>query len=78
MKIIDHKFYLMVMFLDILIQTSALTRIQFKFESGNILQGNNQTLRSKIKMGLISNGTTIFDAGSMASGFNGSMTFIKK
>ena len=29
-------------------------------------------------MGLISNGTTIFDAGSMASGFGGSMTFIKK
>ena len=29
-------------------------------------------------MGLISNGTTIFDAGSMASGFAGSMTFIKK
>ena len=29
-------------------------------------------------MGLISNGTTVFDAGSMASGFVGSMTFIKK
>ena len=29
-------------------------------------------------MGLISNGTTIFDAGSMASGFGGSMTLIKK
>ena len=29
-------------------------------------------------MGLISNGTTVFDAGSMASGFGGSMTFIKK
>jgi hypothetical protein len=29
-------------------------------------------------MGLISNGSTIFDAGSMASGFGGSMTFIKK
>ena len=29
-------------------------------------------------MGLISNGTTIFDAGSMASGFGGCMTFIKK
>ena len=29
-------------------------------------------------MGLISNGTTIFDAGAMASGFGGSMTFIKK
>ena len=29
-------------------------------------------------MALISNGTTIFDAGSMASGFAGSMTFIKK
>ena len=29
-------------------------------------------------MGLISNGTTIFDAGSMASGFGGSMVFIKK
>jgi len=29
-------------------------------------------------MGLISNGTTIFDNGSMASGFGGSMTFIKK
>ena len=29
-------------------------------------------------MGLISNGTTIFDAGSMASGFGGAMTFIKK
>ena len=29
-------------------------------------------------MGLISNGTTIFDAGSMAAGFGGSMSFIKK
>ena len=29
-------------------------------------------------MGLISDGTTIFDAGAMASGFGGSMTFIKK
>ena len=29
-------------------------------------------------MGLISNGTTIFDNGSMASGFGGSMVFIKK
>ena len=29
-------------------------------------------------MGLISNGTTIFDNGSMASGFGGSMTLIKK
>jgi hypothetical protein len=29
-------------------------------------------------MGLISNGTTVFDAGSMASGFGGSMVFIKK
>jgi len=29
-------------------------------------------------MGLISNATTIFDNGSMASGFGGSMTFIKK
>ena len=29
-------------------------------------------------MALISNGTTIFDAGSMAAGFGGSMTFIKK
>jgi len=29
-------------------------------------------------MGLISNGSTIFDAGAMASGFGGSMTFIKK
>ena len=29
-------------------------------------------------MGLISNGTTIFDAGSMASGFGGAMVFIKK
>ena len=29
-------------------------------------------------MGLISNGTTIFDAGSMAAGLGGSMTFIKK
>ena len=29
-------------------------------------------------MGLISNGTTIFDAGAMSSGFGGSMTFIKK
>ena len=29
-------------------------------------------------MGLISNGTTIFDAGAMASGFGGSMVFIKK
>ena len=29
-------------------------------------------------MGLISNGSTVFDNGSMASGFGGSMTFIKK
>ena len=29
-------------------------------------------------MGLISNGSTIFAAGSMASGFGGSMVFIKK
>ena len=29
-------------------------------------------------MGLISNGSTIFNAGSMASGFGGSMVFIKK
>ena len=29
-------------------------------------------------MGLISNGTTIFDAGAMAGGFGGSMVFIKK
>ena len=29
-------------------------------------------------MGLISNGTTIFDNGSMASGFGSSMVFIKK
>ena len=29
-------------------------------------------------MGLISNGSTIFDAGSMSAGFGGSMTFIKK
>ena len=29
-------------------------------------------------MGLISNGSTIFDAGAMASGFGGSMTLIKK
>ena len=29
-------------------------------------------------MGLISNATTIFDNGSMASGFGGSMVFIKK
>ena len=29
-------------------------------------------------MGLISNGTTIFDNGSMASGFGGSLTFISK
>ena len=29
-------------------------------------------------MGLISNGSTIFDAGAMASGFGGAMTFIKK
>jgi hypothetical protein len=29
-------------------------------------------------MALISNGSTIFDNGSMASGFGGSMTFIKK
>ena len=29
-------------------------------------------------MGLISNGTTIFDAGSMSAGFGGSMKFIKK
>jgi len=29
-------------------------------------------------MGLISNGTTMFDAGSMSAGFGGSMVFIKK
>ena len=29
-------------------------------------------------MALISNGTTIFDAGAMSAGFGGSMTFIKK
>ena len=29
-------------------------------------------------MGLISNGTTVFDAGAMASGFGGAITFIKK
>ena len=29
-------------------------------------------------MGLISNGTTVFDAGAMAAGFGGSMVFIKK
>ena len=29
-------------------------------------------------MGLISNATTIFDAGALASGFSGSMTLIKK
>jgi len=29
-------------------------------------------------MGLISNGSTIFDAGSMSAGFGGSMVFIKK
>tara|TARA_A100001011_G_scaffold240134_1_gene248127 strand:+ start:151 stop:768 length:618 start_codon:yes stop_codon:yes gene_type:complete len=29
-------------------------------------------------MGLISNGTTIFDAGSLTAGLGGSMTFIKK
>jgi hypothetical protein len=29
-------------------------------------------------MGLISNGSTIFDNGSMASGFGGNMVFIKK
>ena len=29
-------------------------------------------------MALISNGSTIFDAGSMSSGFGGSLTFIKK
>ena len=29
-------------------------------------------------MGLISNGTTIFDSGAMASGFGGAMTLIKK
>ena len=29
-------------------------------------------------MGLISNSTTIFDAGALASGFSGSMTLIKK
>jgi len=29
-------------------------------------------------MGLISNGSTIFDAGSMSAGFGGSMTLIKK
>ena len=29
-------------------------------------------------MGLISDGSTIFDAGAMAAGFGGGMTFIKK
>ena len=29
-------------------------------------------------MGLISNGTTIFDNGSMASGFGGNLNFISK
>jgi len=29
-------------------------------------------------MGLISNGSTVFDAGAMSAGFGGSMTFIKK
>jgi hypothetical protein len=29
-------------------------------------------------MALISNGSTVFDNGAMASGFGGSMTFIKK
>ena len=29
-------------------------------------------------MGLISNGTTIFDSGAMAAGLGSSMTFIKK
>jgi len=29
-------------------------------------------------MGLISNGSTVFDAGAMAAGFGGSMVFIKK
>ena len=29
-------------------------------------------------MGLISNGTTIFDSGSMASGFGGNLNFISK
>jgi hypothetical protein len=29
-------------------------------------------------MGLISNGSTVFDNGAMASGFGGSMVFIKK
>ena len=29
-------------------------------------------------MGLISNGSTIFDAGAMSAGFGGAMTFIKK
>jgi hypothetical protein len=32
----------------------------------------------RLFMALISNATTIFDNGSMASGFGGSMTFIKK
>ena len=29
-------------------------------------------------MGLISNGTTVFDAGAMSAGFGGALTFIKK
>jgi len=29
-------------------------------------------------MGLISNGSTIFDAGAMASGFGGSLSFLSK
>ena len=28
-------------------------------------------------MGLISNGSTVFDAGAMSTGFGGSMVFIK-
>ena len=39
---------------------------------------NNKTLRSAL-MGLISNGTTIFDGGVIDSGVTkGSLTFIKK
>ena len=55
--------------------TTALTRFQFKMNTGNIDSGtNNKIIWSKL-MGLISNGTTIFDAGTMSVG--GSMTHIK-
>ena len=45
--------------------------------SGNIDSGTIKLYGIRI-MGLISNGTTVFDAGAMASGFGSAMSVIKK